>query len=146
MRNFSLYKNWCLQMKRAFQCMFSLRPEDVTRAKHRNPAYDGLDTLRCKSPSLLYPFMRYNIATSMLLLWILTCTIANYRVVAEEDLEITLSGKQVLELGLQSRLKSAQDVDITLLFKTAQPSGMVFSANGFNGDFLFVEMVRGKLR
>jgi hypothetical protein len=41
---------------------------------------------------------------------------------------------------------SKADSTIHLLFRTAQSSGVLLHARGTNGDFLTLEIVRGKLR
>eukprot|EP00794_Sanderia_malayensis_P018714 gene18714-20603_t len=70
----------------------------------------------------------------------------------EDDLDMTFARNTVIELKLNSRLVEVsskpgqQDTRITLLFKTTQPSATMFVASGLNGDFIFIEMVRGKPR
>ena len=79
--------------------------------------------------------------------WILMIVILSGAVFAEEDMEITLDGNQVLPLDLsEGNAKPSKDVILALLFKTTQPSGIMFWANGKNGDFILMELVRGKLR
>ena len=129
--------------------MFSLRLRDKVEAKHSRDDDGNLATFHRFSKQRAYCcHSERNITNkvNMLFLCILTMSIALSTVKAEEDLEITLNGSQVIQLELSSRLKASQDIEITLLFRTTFPSGVVFSAFGVNGDFVFIEMIRGKLR
>ncbi len=131
--------------ERRFQCMFFLKLGGEKRRKHRDD-FRTLETDRRRKVTLNRSYSKYSMM-KMLIVWIITIIIAQSTVKAEEDLELTFDAKQVIEMKLKSRLKaSAQDAKITLLFKTIQPSGIVFLANGLNGDFIFMEMVRGKMR
>lgn len=133
-----------------FQCMFfsTLRLDDQRKQDTQNKAVDGFSLRRNHERNSHVGSSKTRFRSMMI--WILMIVILSGAVFAEEDMEITLNGNQVLPLDLSSGsakpAKPSKDVILALLFKTTQPSGTMFWADGKNGDFILVELVRGKLR
>ena len=64
----------------------------------------------------------------------------------EEELEITLNGTQFITYSPLPSPTSHFDSDVRLLFKTIQPTSLLYYASGNSGDYVLLELIRGKLR
>ena len=129
-----------------FQCMFFSRFLLHGQGKQdtKDKAVDGFSLRRNHERNSHVGIGKTRFGSMM---WFLMIVILSGAVFAEEDMEITLNGNQVLPLDLsEGSAKPSKDVILALLFKTTQPSGIMFWANGKNGDFILMELVRGKLR
>ena len=63
---------------------------------------------------------------------------------ANEDLKI--DGSQYISTSLISKPIHKQKIGLVIIFKSTLSSCFLFFANGVNGDYIGLELVRGKLR
>lgn len=63
---------------------------------------------------------------------------------ANEDLKI--DGSQYISTSLISKPIHKQKIGLVILFKSTLSSCFLFFASGVNGDYIGLELVRGKLR
>ena len=62
-----------------------------------------------------------------------------------DTVEMNFDGSSFVTYTLNSPLKSVND-EIYLLFRSIKPSGLLLHAAGSAGDFVTLELLRGKLR
>jgi len=65
---------------------------------------------------------------------------------ASDDVELLFDGTQYIKKSLIVQPTHQQTNELSILFKTAISSGLLFYASGVTGDFIVLELVHGKIR
>lgn len=116
-------------------------------AEHK--ALDGIFSCRRHESVLLKRSdIDSTVVKMLLIVWVFSILIAFSTARGDEDLELRLDGGASIELNIthDELTTEKRNTELILLFKTIQPSGIIFWATGTTGDMLMAELVRGKLR
>lgn len=85
--------------------------------------------------------------TQMCLISILTTlSILMLQLAIAANEEVTLDGTQYVTYSLVTRPVHRSQHKLSIVFKTLVPSCLLFFASGISGDYIALELFRGKLR
>ena len=79
------------------------------------------------------------------ILWLLALLLASTKLYIADAVDYKLDGNSYIIYSPAAKFLKTE-LTVHLLFRTTQPSGVLLHARGTNGDFITLEIVRGKLR